>query len=166
MNSDGAQELKSNFRSDDQIQVLPLDVTDNESVAQCREMVDEKLASYNTKYKKSKPALSLWSIVNNAGIMELLEIDFGDIVTFERQMNVNCLGTVRVTKAFLPLLRRNGFQQSRIVNVASLAGRFTMPGFGAYCMSKAAVISFSDGLRLELAKWNVEVVCVEPHLYK
>ena len=81
-------------------------------------------------------------------------------------MDVNCMGVVRVTKAFLPLLRRNGHNRSRVVNVASLAGRFTMPAFVAYCMSKGAVITFSDGLRRELSKWNIDIICIEPHLYR
>lgn len=106
-------------------------------------------------------------MVNNAGILSLLEIEFGDMTPFTRQMDINCFGAVRVSKAFLPLLRRGSLSsRGRVVNVASLAGRFTMPGFVAYCMSKGAVITFSDGLRRELAKWGIEVVCIEPHLYR
>lgn len=86
--------------------------------------------------------------------------------SFEAQMQVNCLGTVRVTKTFLPLLRHSNLINPRVVNVASLAGRFAIPGMIGYCMSKSGVISFSDGLRREMKKWGIEVVCIEPHLMK
>ena len=67
--------------------------------------------------------LDLWSIVNNAGILSFLPIEWGPpgIELFEKQMQVNALGQVRVTKAFLPLLRQ--IKNSRIVNVTSYAGQ-------------------------------------------
>ena len=172
--SEGAQSLRSSYRTDDQLLVVPLDVTSDESVAAAKKIVEDKLVSSGRRQngasrngrKLSQNGLGLWSIVNNAGILSLMEIEFGDMASFTSQMDINCLGLVRVSKAFLPLIKRNGLSRGRVVNVASLAGRFTMPGFVAYCMSKGAVITFSDGLRRELAKWNIEVVCIEPHLYK
>ena len=167
--------MRSSYRTDDQLLVVPLDVTSEESVAAAKAIVEEKLASSNSNSSGSKkgkasnsglPGLGLWSVVNNAGVLSLLEIELGDMTPFTRQMEINCFGLVRVTKAFLPVLRRNRLNRGRVVNVASLAGRFTMPGFVAYCMSKGAVITFSDGLRREAAKWGIEVFCVEPHLYK
>lgn len=95
--------------------------------------------------------------------MSSFEIEFGDMSSFVAQMNVNCLGIVRVTKAFLPLLR---LSKGRVVNMASLAGRFALPGMVGYCMSKSAVISFSDGLRREMKKWEIDVICIEPHLFR
>ena len=105
----------------------------------------------------------MWSVVNNAGILSSFEIEFGDMSSFVSQMEVNCLGTVRVTKAFLPLLRES---KGRVINMASLAGRFAIPGMVGYCMSKSAVISFSDGLRREMKKWGIDVICIEPHLFR
>lgn len=142
----------------EKIFIVEMDVTNEQSVNNAREQIQ--------MYLQSKPEISLWSIVNNAGIMSLCEIEFGNMSTFTKQMDVNGMGVVLVTKTFLPLLRHNHFGRARIVNIASLAGRFTMPGFVAYCMSKAIVIAFTDGLRRELAKWNIEVVSIEPHLYR
>lgn len=150
--------LKLREKNDEKFFVIEMDVTDEQSVNKAKEQVEI--------YLQSKPKISLWSIVNNAGIMSLCEIEFGNMLTFTKQMDVNGMGVVRVTKTFLPFLRHNHFGRARIVNIASLAGRFTMPGFVAYCMSKAAVIAFNDGLRRELAKWNIEVVSIEPHLYR
>ena len=45
-------------------------------------------------------------------------------------------------------------------------GRFTLPGFTPYSVSKYATTSFADGLRLEMNKWNISVHTIEPSLYK
>lgn len=67
-------------------------------------------------------------MVNNAGILATGEVEFGESLDpFERQLQVNCLGTIRVTKAFSPLLRRCG-KSPRLVNVTSLAARISLPG--------------------------------------
>lgn len=158
---DGAKKLSSAYTSD-QLVVVGLDVTNQDSVNQCKIVVEQKLQSVRKRHKKG----GLWAVVNNAGIMSLFEVEFGEMNLFEKQMHVNCLGLVRVTKAFLPLIRMNNFGAGRVVNVASLAGRFTLPGFVAYSMSKAPVITFCDGLRREMSKWNIDIVSIEPHLYR
>ncbi|KAI8495124.1 hypothetical protein Bbelb_271100 [Branchiostoma belcheri] len=72
---------------------------------------------------------------------------------------VDTFGTVRVTKAFLPLIRR---EKGRVVNISSVNGLYPSPMAGAYSMAKAAVEFFSDALRHEMHKWGVKVVIVEP----
>ena len=47
-----------------------------------------------------------------------------------------------------------------------VAGRFTIPAFAAYSMSKKACIAFSDALRLEMKKFDVAVITIEPGLYR
>lgn len=70
----------------------------------------------------------LLAVVNNAGILGTGEVEFGKTIEpFERQMEVNCMGTIRVTKAFGPLLRRCK-TSPRLVNVTSLAARISLPG--------------------------------------
>lgn len=67
----------------------------------------------------------LWAVVNNAGIAIFTEIEWCSVMQFQRIMDVNVFGVVRVTKAFLPIIRQvNG----RIVNVASLAGVYFSVG--------------------------------------
>jgi len=134
------------------LRVVKLDVTNNEDVSSVYDTVSRSL-----RHRK------LWAVVNNAGILITTEVEIGDMENFIKQMDINCMGIVRVTKAFLPLLR---LSQGRIVNVASLAGRYSIPGMVAYSMSKASVISFSEGLRRELKKWNIDVITIEPHLFK
>ena len=71
---------------------------------------------------------------------------------FQRILEVNTLGAIRITQRFLPLLRRS---QGRLVMISSLAGKLVYPGLIAYCMSKHALVAVSDGLRQELRKWNI-----------
>ena len=82
------------------------------------------------------------------------------IIQFLKQMAaVNICGAVRVTNAFLPLIRKH---QGRVVNVASVAGRIAIQFSGAYCITKFGVEAFSDILRLEMTRFNVGVSTIEP----
>src|SRR5207302_140185 len=91
------------------------------------------------------------------------EIEWGDTSNYERLLQVNVMGMVRLTRACLPLLRRH---KGRVVNMGSVSQRFSTPGFAAYSMSKSAVAAFTNALRRELHKWDVKVVEVEPDAYK
>lgn len=147
---EGARQLKE--ECSERLHVVQTDVT------------DEWLVRGAVKYVKENLGESvLWAVVNNAGIAIFTEIEWCSVIQFQRILDVNVLGVVRVTKAFLPLIRQ---AHGRIINVASLAGRFTMPAFAAYSMSKRACIAFSDALRIEMKKFNVKVVTIEPALYK
>ncbi|SFR51158.1 SDR family oxidoreductase [Halogeometricum limi] len=81
----------------------------------------------------------------------------GELV--ETQFGVNVFGVLTVARAALPALRESG---GRIVTVASVLGRVTLPYHGVYCATKHAVESLSDALRVELAPHGVDVVIVEP----
>lgn len=73
--------------------------------------------------------------------------------------SVNLFGAIRVTKAFLPLIRRS---QGRIVNVSSVLGFLATPFVGAYSITKTGLEMFSDVLRLEMKPFNVKVCTIEP----
>ncbi|XP_078612638.1 D-beta-hydroxybutyrate dehydrogenase, mitochondrial-like [Branchiostoma floridae x Branchiostoma japonicum] len=81
------------------------------------------------------------------------------MAAYRRVMEVNTFGTVRVTKAFLPLVRR---AKGRVVNISSVGGLCAGPLAAGYSMTKAAMEFFSDALRHEMHKWGVKVVIVEP----
>ena len=93
-------------------------------------------------------------MVNNAGIATFTEIEWCSVDQFQRILDVNVLGVVRVTKAFLPLLR---YSHGRVVNVASLAGKHAVFGLytgSMYCPSfwrKASfVAAFVPYIRLNV----------------
>ncbi|MBB4682584.1 NAD(P)-dependent dehydrogenase (short-subunit alcohol dehydrogenase family) [Amycolatopsis jiangsuensis] len=75
------------------------------------------------------------------------------------QLEVNVVGLVATTQAFLPAIRAGG---GRVVMISSTAGRVATPFLGAYSASKFAVEVLSDTLRQELRPWGVPVVIVEP----
>ncbi|GFU09674.1 hypothetical protein NPIL_125091 [Nephila pilipes] len=77
-------------------------------------------------------------------------------------MEVNTFGVVRITKAFLPLLRKS---KGRIINITSLAGRTTLQYMGPYFMSKHATVAFNDCLRKELGVWGIRVISIEPDFF-
>lgn len=73
----------------------------------------------------------------------------------ENQINVNLAGSIRVTKAFLSLIRK---YKSRIINVTSHCGLRSLPGLPIYCATKAGLAAFTESLRLDMNKYGVDVV--------
>ena len=94
-------------------------------------------------------------LVNNAGIA--LYDDLSDPDVIEEHLAVNLLGWLRVTRAFLPLLRRS---RGAIVNNLSLASLAPLPVVPAYSISKAAAFSMTQSLRMLLAGQGVPVHAV------
>jgi short-subunit dehydrogenase len=73
---------------------------------------------------------------------------------------VNVVGLMRLTQLVLPAMREHG--SGRIINIGSVGGLFTAPGAGAYHMSKYALEALSDALRVEVRRFGVDVVLLEP----
>lgn len=101
-------------------------------------------------------------LVNNAGIVKGGSVFDLDEAEFDRIIKVNYLGQVWAVKAFVPGMVKRGF--GHVVNMASLAGRFSQAGTTAYCASKHAVVGFSDALRSDLWGTGVGVTTVCPNL--
>jgi NAD(P)-dependent dehydrogenase (short-subunit alcohol dehydrogenase family) len=122
---------------------LRLDVTDADQIAAAADAIGERLDG----------------LVNNAGIALAAPLEFVPLDELRRQLDVNVVGQVAVTQAVLPALRR---ARGRIVNVGSIAGRSALPFLGPYAASKFALEAITDSLRVELRRWGIEVVVVEP----
>ena len=142
------------------------------------ESVAEKLAKYGNETLVCQCDVSKWKeveqmsktvldkfgrmdiLVNNAGFAifgSVLELKVEEI---ESQMETNYFGMVYCIKAFLPkMLEKRG---GHIVNVASVAGSFGLPGIAAYCASKFAMLGFSEGLYHELKGTGVGITVVSP----
>ena len=101
----------------------------------------------------------LAGLVNNAGIVKPGPIEFQPLADFRMQLEVNLVGQVAVTQAFLPLIRRG---HGRIVNIGSIGGRLVLPLHGAYSASKFGMEAISDALRIELRQWSIPVSLVDP----
>lgn len=119
-----------------------LDVTDAEAIRRAAEGVER-----------------LEGLVNNAGIAVAAPLEFLPPEELRRQLEVNLVGQLAVTQAFLPAVRA---ARGRIVFVGSIAGRSALPFLGAYATSKFALEALADTLRMELAPEGIHVAIVEP----
>lgn len=99
-------------------------------------------------------------LVNNAGYGAHGSVEDTPPETFERLMQVNYLGTVYGCQAAAPVMRRQG--RGVIVNVSSIVGHRALPQGSAYAASKAAQVSLTESLRVELKGTGVSVCSVHP----
>lgn len=99
-------------------------------------------------------------LVNNAGYGQLGPVEEVPIDRLRRQFETNVVGLIAFTQPFLPGMRERGY--GRVVNISSAAGRIATPFMGPYSASKFAVEALSDSMRVELARFGVKVVLIEP----
>ena len=126
------------------LRILPLDVTDAASIAAAAAACAD---------------LPLKALVNNAGYGQVGPLELLRPEELRAQFETNVIGLHAMTNAFLPLLRRE--PGARILQVASMLGRLSIPLAGPYNASKHAVVALAETLRLEVGR-NVAVVLVEP----
>ncbi|WP_033287037.1 SDR family oxidoreductase [Streptomyces sp. NRRL F-525] len=129
------------------IDALVLDVADPDSIARAREAV-----------AASHPGLNV--LINNAGIM-LREnlLDPAELQVAEDHVATNLLGTIRMTYAFLPQLM--GKDDAVVMNVTSALAFVPFPSTPTYSATKAALHSFSESLRIQLAGADADVQVIE-----
>jgi short-subunit dehydrogenase len=99
-------------------------------------------------------------LVNNAGVALVGTFEQASLADFEWLMNINFWGAVRLTHAFLPVLRREPAAQ--VVLVSSVFGLIGPPGQTAYAASKFAIRGFGESLRHELGGTGIGVTIVHP----
>ncbi|XP_069132411.1 retinol dehydrogenase 7-like [Argopecten irradians] len=148
LNADGPGAIALRNNCSERVCVLQLDVTNTKQV--------EDVVDFIQVHEGED---GLWGLVNNAGVWYFSEIEMTSDALFRKVLDINLFGTIRLTKALLPLIRRS---KGRIVNVSSLLGRITMAGNGAYSVSKHGLVAFTDTLRQEMKKWGVHVAVIEP----
>jgi NAD(P)-dependent dehydrogenase (short-subunit alcohol dehydrogenase family) len=125
-----------------------IDVTDGASIEaaakQVREAVGEK---------------GLAGLINNAGVVVSGPLEFVPLDELRQQIEINVIGQVAVTQAFLPLLRK---RKGRIVNMGSIGGKIALPFVGPYAASKFALEAITDSFRRELRGTGIEVSILQP----
>ncbi|XP_071033968.1 D-beta-hydroxybutyrate dehydrogenase, mitochondrial isoform X1 [Parasteatoda tepidariorum] len=152
LNPDGPGAAELTKSCSERLQTLKLDVTSDESTKKAFEFVKENLGTSE-----------LWALVNNAGVYKGCSVELTSIDDFRDCMEVNALGPIRVTKAFLPLLRQS---RGRVVNLTSILGIVPWAHLSSYVTSKYAAVGFNDCLRQELEPWGIRVISVEPELFE
>lgn len=126
-----------------------LDVTDTASIAAARALIEHE-----------QGGAGLDGLVNNAGIPLGGPLEFLDIQQFRYQLEVNVLGVVAVTQAFMPLLR-SAAGGGRIINMGGIFGRVSLPLYGPYAACKHALVALTEALRMEVALWGIRVILIE-----
>jgi NAD(P)-dependent dehydrogenase (short-subunit alcohol dehydrogenase family) len=99
-------------------------------------------------------------VVNNAGYANLASVEDITDEDFREQIDANLLGVVNVTRAALPVLRRQG--AGHIIQVSSIGGRLATAGLSAYQAAKWAVGGFSEVLAKEVGPLGIKVTVLEP----
>lgn len=129
------------------ISTIALDITDEESIAQCVTAILQKEGSIDI-------------LVNNAGYGSYGAIEDVTLEEARRQFEVNIFGLARLTQLVLPKMRENKF--GKIVNISSMGGKVFTPFGGWYHATKHALEGWSDCLRIEVKPFGIDVVVVEP----
>lgn len=143
-----ADELKKFHIS---ILVCQCDVSNKEQV---KEMSKTVLEEFNT----------VDILINNAGFAIYGSVSELSIDEIESQMETNYFGMVYCIKNFLPYMLEK--KSGHIVNVASVAASFGLPGIAPYCASKFAMLGFSEGLKHELKNTGIGITVVSPIMVK
>ncbi len=103
-------------------------------------------------------------VFNNAGVATGGSLLDETLEQWQWVCDINMLGMVRVSRAFLPMMKTQG--HGYFVNIASQAGLTPIPYMGSYNAMKAAVVAFSETMKLELAPDNINVSVVCPSFFK
>jgi len=127
--------------------VLPLDVTDHESMPAAVDRVSNAFGRIDM-------------LINNAGISQRSLCVDTDMSVYRQILDVDVLGQIALTKAVLPLMleQKNG----HIAITASVAGKIGVPQRTGYCAAKHAVMGFFDALRAETCHHGVQVTTITP----
>ncbi|TDS13480.1 short-subunit dehydrogenase [Maribacter caenipelagi] len=139
--------VKKNCKSPENVTVLPLDLTNFESLVR----ITEKAFSLFGKIDV---------LINNGGLSQRSLIIDTKFEVYQQMIDVNYLGTIKLTKHVLPhfIAQKSG----HFVTVTSLMGKFSSPYRSGYCGAKHALHGFFDALRMEHEKDNIDVSIICP----
>jgi len=132
----------------DNLTPVTIDVTKESSIKSAKDEVERTVGTDG-----------LVGLVNNAGVGDGGPVETMDLDVLRNVLEVNLVGQVAVTQAFLPLIRQ---VPGTIVFIASIGGRIASPFMSPYNTSKFAIEALGESLRQELAPWAIDVVVVEP----
>lgn len=141
------QEVQQTIQNSDQHLVLPLDLNQSDNFSA---LVDQVLAKYGR----------IDALVNNGGLSQRSEVHETPMDVDRRIMEVNYFGNVALTKAVLPIFRKQ--KSGRFIVISSIAGKFGFFLRSAYSASKHALHGFYESLMLEEEKNNIKVLLVCP----
>lgn len=118
--------------------------------SQARSMVEKTLLAFGR----------IDILVNNAGVMLLAPVEGANTHEWHEMVNVNLMGLAISTHAVLPIMTAQ--EEGHIVNISSVAGRFSFTNCAMYNATKFGVNGFSDALRQEVSRYKIRVTLIEP----
>ncbi|XP_076392449.1 SDR family oxidoreductase shroud [Megachile rotundata] len=130
--------------------VYSLDVTKPQNVSHFATSVQMLLSEEN---------LELRCLINNAAVMIFGEFEWQTDEQIRNQVEVNLLGSMRITRELMPIIRAHS---SRIIVISSHCNIQPIPGVATYSGTKAGLTAWARALRLEVKKYGVKVVCFIP----
>jgi len=131
--------------------LLSLDVTSDRSIRDCLDTLISEVRTIDV-------------LINNAGGLLAGSVEETAIQQAYEQFETNFWGSVKMTKAVLPIMRTQRY--GKIVTISSLIGLIGVPFNSYYAASKHALEGFYKSLRLELRPFNIKVSVVEPGFFK
>ena len=146
--SEVLDELKIYFSEKVAVTTLIFDVRNQVDVANAIESLSEEWKNIDV-------------LVNNAGNAHGLEpIQDGNIADWDAMIDGNVKGLLYVSKAVMPIMVAR--EKGHIINISSVAGKYTYPNGAVYCASKSAVEAISEGMRHDLTKYGVKITNIAP----
>jgi NAD(P)-dependent dehydrogenase (short-subunit alcohol dehydrogenase family) len=130
---------------------VALDVTDPQSIRTAVDAAIERFGRIDV-------------LVNNAGTGLLAAVEESDDAAVRALYETNVFGPLAVQRAVLPVLRRQ--RSGHVINISSIVGFATAPGWGIYASTKFAVEGFTETLHTELAPLGIHVTLVEPGFFR
>ncbi|NRG35004.1 SDR family NAD(P)-dependent oxidoreductase [Niallia circulans] len=119
----------------------------------------DTLKSLAERVERDPLGRPLRAVVNNAGIAVNAPLEMVPLDEFRRQIEVSVIGQVAVIQALTPALLNSG---GRVVNIGSIGGKVSMPGFGIYSAAKYAMEAINDSLRREMSSFGLKVIMITP----
>ncbi len=99
-------------------------------------------------------------LINNAGLSIAGVTEHLSLPDVQRTFDTNVFGLIRVCKAVLPHMRKQG--KGLIINISSIGSEVGLPYRGIYSATKAAVDRFTEALRLEISDYGIQACCLQP----
>jgi short-subunit dehydrogenase len=147
----GTSRFPEKYRNKVPFELLPLDITSEESISNCVDMLFRKIQILDV-------------LINNAGAFLGGSVEETTIEQAYDQFEINFWGAVKMTKRILPIMRKQ--RGGKIITTGSLVGLIGVPLSSYYAATKHALEGFFKSLRLEVKIFNIKVVVIEPAFFK
>ena len=135
----------------DTVKTVTLDITKSDEISNA---IDTAISTFG----------QVDILVNNAGFGTLGAVEEIEDEQVRQQFEVNCFGTLNLTKALLPHFRQR--KSGHILNVSSVGGFTAFPGTGIYCATKFAIEGYSEALAKEITPLGIKLTLVEPGAFR